>query len=67
MCNRLHFKKQDDAQNVRALLEKRGYSVQLLRSGCVYEGGLILELGESAFTFATQIAEVFHMECRVEM
>ena len=67
MCNRLHFKSQNDAQNVRALLVLRGYSVQLLRSGCVYQGGLILELGESAFVFATQIAEVFNMECRVEM
>lgn len=67
MCNRLHFKKQNDAQNVRALLVKRGYGDQVLRSGCVFQGGLILELGESAFTFATQIAEVFNMECRVEM
>ncbi len=67
MCNRLHFEKTRDAYNVKALMEMRGYKVQVLRCGCIYEGGLILQLGESAFQFANQIVVAFSLKACIVM
>lgn len=67
MCNRLHFEKTKDAYNVKAVLEMRSYHVQVLRSGCVYKGGLILEMCESAFKLANQIVVAFSLDATIEV
>lgn len=66
MCNRIHFASSKSGESVATLLTSRGYKVSVLRSGCVYIGGVILELGDNAFDFAIQIADAFHLGCKVE-
>lgn len=67
MCNRLHYKDAGAANDTAALLRMRGYHVSVLRSGCVFEDGAILELGDSAYEFAIQISNAFRLDVRIEM
>lgn len=66
MCNRIHFKNAGAANDTAALLKARGYFVSVLRSGCYYEGGRILELGDSALEFAIQVSNAFRFDVRLE-
>lgn len=66
MCNRIHFKSSADADKVRSLLVMRGYRVSVLKCGCMYQDGAILELGDSAYEFALQIADAFELLASIE-
>lgn len=67
MCNRLHFKCMKQGMNVYSLLKMRGYKAYILKSGCLYSKGVILECGDSAFEFACQISDAFGLLATVEV
>ena len=66
MCNRIHFKSSKDAAKVQSLLVMRGYHVCVVKNGCMYEDGTIMEVGDSAFEFALQISEAFGLLATIE-
>ena len=66
MMNRLHYRDAGAANDTAALLRMRGYRVSVLKAGCSYAGGAILELGDSAFEFAVQISNAFRFDVKCE-
>lgn len=66
MCNRIHFQSAKAANGVASLLKMRGYHVSSLRNGCMFESGLILELGDNACDFALQVCDAFEFIATIE-
>lgn len=61
MVNRLHFKNVTDGEKVSRYFAKRNCFTATMRSGCIFPGGIIVELQENAFDAALDLADAFNM------
>lgn len=67
MMNRIHFKNHIAAERVAKYLISRGNKVNQLSSGCIFESGKILEMGDSTFDNCCQLVDAFEIEVKIEM
>lgn len=66
MMNRIHYKNEMEALSTADLLTKRGYKNYILKNGCAFENGRILEMGDNAAALALDIASSFGLVVAIE-
>lgn len=66
MKNRIHVKDPNSAEKIVRFLKRRGERLSTLRNGCIYDDGLIIELGDNALVVACDLADAFGIEMCLE-